>query len=85
MLTNDGNGMYLVNRPRPSGSITSWRGNAGSAAVNSPDTDELSCTKLPAAVVRLMISAYARGLGVFFESMQGKRKATGRLPGILLS
>ena len=47
--------------------------------------EESMVRKLPAGVTRLKISAKNLGLGVFRESMQGMRKATGRLPSTFVS
>src|SRR5262245_41250759 len=48
------------------------------------NTEESIDRKFPFSVVLLKISAQCRGLGVFSESQQGMRKATGLLPGISL-
>src|SRR5688572_21994764 len=77
--------MYLRNRSLPSGSVVSALGKEGSFDVVMLHTDESIDRNAPPAVRRLKISAKNRGLGVFFDSQQGMRNATGWLPGTLAS
>ena len=63
------------------GRVTSSRGNSGSFGVKTLKTDCRCVRNRPLGVVLLKISAKNRGLGVFSESQQGMRNATGRLFG----
>src|ERR1043166_6337530 len=95
VVAKAGKGMYLRNRSRaPAGMVraglakalpgsrTNSRGKAGSLVVRMFMTEEAMVRNWAAAFVRLNSSAKKRGLGLFIESQQGMRKATGWLPGM---
>src|ERR1044072_459658 len=95
VVAKGGKGVDLPNRSRAPartraagtanaipGSRTNSHGKAESLVVRMFMTEESMVRNWPAALVRLNSSAKKRALGLFIESQQGMRKATGRLPEI---